>query len=64
MDKKCKDLIETLEELSPYTSMILSLLDLRIKEAMFHSYKYHSEEYYDEVIRLKKIRNLLAFVLM
>ena len=63
---RCEDLIETLEDLKPYTSMILELLDNEIEANEFFAWKYHEaseQRYYYEVIRLKKIRNLLAFVL-
>ena len=62
-DEYCKDLVEILEELSPYTPLIIELLDKEIETNEFFTWKYHTEHYYNEVIRLKKVRNLLWFLL-
>ena len=61
---KSKDSIEeVLEELSPYTDCILAMIEDKIKRAEFFSIRYKSEDYYNEIVYLKKILNLMRFLL-
>ena len=59
----CEDIEEVLDELKPYSAYLLEVLEAKRRESEFFSRKYHSEEYYEEVVRLNKILNLLRFLL-
>jgi|SaaInlStandDraft_2_1057019.scaffolds.fasta_scaffold137307_3 hypothetical protein len=59
----CEEAEEILEELSEYTGYILGLIETHRQKADFNSKKYHTEDYYNEMILLNKILNLLRFLL-
>ena len=65
MDKKnSKDSKEeVLRELSKYTAYILELIESEIRRKDFSAMRYKEESYYNEVIALKKILNLMRFLL-
>ena len=59
----CEEAEEILEELSEYTGYILGLIETHRQKVDFNSKKYHTEDYYNEMILLNKILNLLRFLL-
>lgn len=65
--KKLKELNELLDELKPYSGYLIELIEGRIEMKEFRMYKYRNTEdgeaYYNEVIALKKIVNVLNFIL-
>ena len=54
---------EVLKDLSPYTSYILELIEKEMRRKEFIAQRYKSESDYNEVIALKKILNLMRFLL-
>ena len=54
---------EVLKDLSPYTSYILELIEKEMRRKEFNAQRYKSEADYNEVIALKKILNLMRFLL-
>lgn len=54
---------EILKDLSPYTSYILELIEKEIRRKEFTAQRYKSEADYNEVVALKKILNLMRFLL-
>jgi len=54
---------DLLEELSKYNGLILSLLEEKIRHNTFCLYKYHNEAYYNQVVALKKVLNIMRFLL-
>ena len=54
---------EVLKELSPYTAYILELVEAEVRLKEFHTQRYKDEASYNEVIALKKILNLMRFLL-
>ena len=65
-DAELEALNESLAELKPYSGYILELLARAKREKTFHMYKYRnfsSEAYYNEVVALNKIINILTFIL-
>jgi hypothetical protein len=62
-NKSKESVAEVLEDLAPYTSYILELIEQEVKKKEFHSMRYKSEDCYNEVVALKKILNLMRFLL-
>tara|TARA_B100000579_G_C22849354_1_gene866376 strand:+ start:15279 stop:15479 length:201 start_codon:yes stop_codon:yes gene_type:complete len=54
---------EVLNELSKYTAYILELVEKEIRRKEFSAMRYKDESDYNEVVALKKILNLMRFLL-
>lgn len=64
--KKLREVNELLDELKPYSGYLIDLLERRKQIKEFRMYKYREEDgesYYNEIIALKKIVNVLRFLL-
>ena len=65
--KKLREVNELLDELKPYSGYLIDLLERRTQIKEFRMYKYRNTEdgeaYYNEIIALKKIVNVLRFLL-
>lgn len=68
MDKKDRESLEIIEDLRPYKHTIEKILEQRIKELEWNSFRYFKgtqgslicKEQYEKVIKAKKIKNLLS----
>ena len=65
--KQLRELNELLDELKPYSGYLIELIESSIEMKEFRMYKYKNTEdgeaYYNEIIALKKIVNVLNFIL-
>lgn len=66
-NKRLEEIEELLDEIKPYSGYLMDLLDRRTKIKEFRMYKYRNsedcEKYYNEIVALKKISNILSFLL-
>jgi len=65
-EERLEELEALLEELKPYSGFILSILEENVRKKTFFMMRYAkmgSEGYYNEVVALKKIINILRFIL-
>jgi len=66
-NKRLEEIEELLDEIKPYSGYLMDLLDRRTKIKEFRMYKYRTsedgEKYYNEIVALKKISNILSFLL-
>jgi hypothetical protein len=71
MDKKDRELLEIIKDLKPHKNTIEKVLDQRISELEWNSFRYfkgeewthHGKKQHNKVIETKKIRNLISHLL-
>ena len=65
-EERLEELEALLDEIKPYSGFILNILEETVRKKTFYMMRYRkmdSESYYNEIVALKKIINILRFTL-